>query len=140
MKVFFDTNVYVAEALLGEASTRLIEATQSAGWRIYVSTHVLDEVERVIVDKLGFSRRLAGLSRRRITRRAAAVRPPASRHAVPDDPKDSSILRAALSAGADYLVTNDRHLLSMGSYESLRIVSLRDYLQFLADIGLLRRG
>ena len=36
MKVFFDTNVYVAEALLGEGSTRLIEATLSAGWRIYV--------------------------------------------------------------------------------------------------------
>ena len=27
MKVFFDTNVYVAEALLGETAERLIEAT-----------------------------------------------------------------------------------------------------------------
>ena len=35
MKVFFDTNVYVAEALLGEASTRLIEATVAAGWRMH---------------------------------------------------------------------------------------------------------
>jgi putative PIN family toxin of toxin-antitoxin system len=139
MKVFFDTNVYVAEALLGEASARMIEATLDAGWRIYVSPYVLDEVEHVIVDHLDFPRRLASLSRRRIARRATAVIPPASRHAVPDDPADSPILRAALSAGADYLVTNDRHLLRMGPYESLRIVSLRNYEQLLVDEGLLRR-
>jgi predicted nucleic acid-binding protein len=93
----------------------------------------------VIVDHLGFPRRLASLSRRRIARRATAVIPPASRHAVPDDPADSPILRAALSAGADYLVTNDRHLLRMGPYESLRIISLRNYEQFLVNEGLLRR-
>ena len=55
MKVFFDTNVYVAEALLGHGGTaRLIEATGRAGWRMFVSAYVLDETARVIVDKLGF--------------------------------------------------------------------------------------
>jgi putative PIN family toxin of toxin-antitoxin system len=137
MKVFFDTNVYVADALLGEASSRLIEATQSAGGRIYVSAYVLDEVERVIADQLGFSRRLAVLSRQRVARRATPVLPPASRHAVPDDPKDSPILQAALAAGADYLVTNDRHLLTLNPYESLRILSLGDYRQVLTDAGLM---
>jgi predicted nucleic acid-binding protein len=37
MKVFFDTNVYVAEVLLGEAAEQMLEATQRAAWRIYVS-------------------------------------------------------------------------------------------------------
>ena len=34
MKVFFDTNVYVAEALLGQVAEQLIEATEQASWRI----------------------------------------------------------------------------------------------------------
>lgn len=33
MKVFFDTNVYIAEALLGETAEALLAATESAGWR-----------------------------------------------------------------------------------------------------------
>jgi len=33
MKVFFDTNVYVAEALLGSAAERMVEATSNASWR-----------------------------------------------------------------------------------------------------------
>lgn len=137
MKVFFDTNVYVAEALLGKGATALVEATVAAGWRIHVSRYVLDEVEHVVSDYFGFSRRLAALSRQRIARRARAVKPPASRHAVPDDPKDSPILKAALAAGSDYLVTNDRHLLSLDPYESLRIISLAGYERLLRSAGLL---
>lgn len=58
MKIFFDTNVYVAEALLGDAAERMLEATERASWRIHASTYLLDEVERVLME-LGFSQRLA---------------------------------------------------------------------------------
>ena len=36
MKIFFDTNVYVAEALLGEAAEEMLEVTARASWRIYI--------------------------------------------------------------------------------------------------------
>ena len=50
MKVFLDTNVYVAEALLGKTAEALVEATQRAGWRIVSNAHVLEEVRRVLVE------------------------------------------------------------------------------------------
>ena len=65
MKVFFDANVYVAEALLGEAAEEMVAAAERAGRRIFVSTYLLDELERVLTERLNFSRRLAVLSRRR---------------------------------------------------------------------------
>jgi putative PIN family toxin of toxin-antitoxin system len=137
MKVFLDTNVYVAETLLGEAAEQMLEATEQGAWRIYASERLLDELQRVMTEKLGFSRRLTLLSRRRISRRAQLVEPGASRHKVPDDPADSPILRAALMAGADYLVTNDTHLLVLDPYEGLRIISMTDYHQLLIAEGLL---
>lgn len=136
MKVFFDTNVYVAEALLGEAAERLIEATERSSWRIFVSRHVLDEIERVLEERFDQTRRFAVLTSRRVLRRATFVEPPASRHQVGDDPDDSPILQAALAAGVDYLVSNDRHLLTLSPYEGLRIVSMSDYLRMLQDRGL----
>jgi putative PIN family toxin of toxin-antitoxin system len=136
MKVFFDTNVYVAEALLGRGAERIIASTQSAKWRIYSSEHVLSEVETVIV-RLGFPRRLATLAARRVRRRSRIVTPLPSRHAVARDPADSPILRAALSSGADYLITNDAHLLELDPYESLRIVSMSQYLEMLKERGVL---
>ena len=48
MKVFFDTNVYVAEAILGGAAEQMVRATLDARWRIYFSQQVLDETGRVL--------------------------------------------------------------------------------------------
>ncbi len=117
MKIFFDTNVYVAEALLGETAEELLAATERASWRIHASRYLLDELERVLTEQLGFSRRLALLSRKRIVHRATIVEPGASHHTVPLDVADTPILRAAVAAGVDYLVTNDRHLLGLDPYE-----------------------
>lgn len=108
--MFFDTNVYVAEALLGDAAEAIIAATENAGWRIHASPYLLDEFERVPTEKLGFSRRFAMLSRDRIVRRTKLVAPGASRHSVTTDVADAPILRAAIAAGVDYLVSNDRCL------------------------------
>ena len=138
MKIFFDTNVYVAEALLGEAAEEMVAATERAAWRIFASAYLVEELERVLTDELGFSRRLAALSRRRVIRRASMVDPALSRHQVKEDVKDTPILRAALEASVDYLVTNDQHLLALNPYQSLRIISMADYYAFLQSEGLIR--
>jgi len=138
MKIFFDTNVYIAEALLGKTAEELLEATERASWRVYSSRYLLDELERVLTDKLGFPRRLAQLARMRIVRRASLVEPGASHHVVQQDIDDSPILRAAVAASVDYLVTNDRHLLALDPYEGLRIISMTEYRQILVNEGLIR--
>lgn len=139
MKVFFDTNVYVAEALLGTTAAELLTATEGAGWRVYATSYLLDELERVL-ERLGFSHRLALLSRQRIIRRAALVEPETSRHRVPDDAADTPILAAAISAGVDYLFSNDRHLLALDPYEGVRIVSMSDFREVLLANGHLDAG
>ncbi len=128
MKVFFDSNVHVADALLGKAATTMLNATHRAKWRMFTSQYVLDEVAHVLVDYLGFSQKLAALTQRRIIRRFILVKE-RSKAKVPLDPKDSPILQAALSCGADYLVTNDRHLLILDPFDGLRIISMTEYVR-----------
>ncbi|MEI8194878.1 MAG: putative toxin-antitoxin system toxin component, PIN family [Phycisphaerae bacterium] len=137
MKIFFDTNVHIADALLGKAATRMLEATRRGKWRMFTSQYVLDEVGHVLVDDLGFSSRLAILAQRRILRRFVLVKGH-SKAIVPLDPKDSPILQAALLCGADYLVSNDRHLLVLDPFEGLRIISMDRYWELLKSAGLLK--
>ena len=47
MKIFFDTHVYIAEALLGETAEELLAATEQASWRIHAICYLLDELDRV---------------------------------------------------------------------------------------------
>jgi predicted nucleic acid-binding protein len=132
VRIFFDTNVYVAEAILGGAAERMLEATQRASWRTYCY-----EVYRVLKERLGFSHRLGILAQARIIRRSLTIEPGASRHQVPQDPDDSSVLVAALAAGVDFLVTNDKHLLALDPYEGMRIISMDAYFRLLVDEGLI---
>jgi len=134
MKVFFDTNVYVAEALLGRGAEKMMRATLKGKWRIHVSQYVLDEVQKVLVEDLNFSRRLASLARRRILRRSSLSKA-IDTSEVPADPKDSPILSGALTCGADYLVNNDKHLLALDPFHGLRVVSMEAYMRVLADAG-----
>ncbi len=136
MKIFLDTNVYVAEALLGATAQRMIQATVAASWRIYVSSYVAAETQRVIGEKLGYPRRFAFLTRLRILRRAVVVEPATSRHVVPGDSADDPILAAAVAAGVHYLVTNDKDLLQMDPYEGMRIITMHDYRRLLEEEGL----
>ena len=52
--------------------------------------------------------------------------------AVPADPKDDMVVATAVAAKAEYLVTGDRkHLLALGSYEEIQIVTPRAFLELL---------
>lgn len=135
MKVFFDTNVYVAEALVGGSAEKMLAATIDARWLILTSAYVLDETQRVVTEKLSFSRRFGYLTRERARRRATLVATPCSRHNVPQDPAASPVLSAALAAGADLLVTNDSHLLALNPYQNLRIISMTAYFNLLVNEG-----
>lgn len=52
--------------------------------------------------------------------------------AVPSDPKDDPVVATAVAAKADYLVTGDRrHLLPLGEYQGIRILTPREFLELL---------
>ena|SRR2546423_13806326 len=137
MKIFFDTNVYIAEALVGRGAIRVIEATQRGKWRIYSSSYQVTELVRVLVEDLEVPLRSVKLIRQRILKRSTIVKSESSAE-VPEDPKDSPILQAALTCGADYLVTNDQHLLRLDPFEGLHIISMNAYHDQLEDEGLIR--
>jgi putative PIN family toxin of toxin-antitoxin system len=136
MKVFFDANVYVAEALFGEGAERIMHAMARGRWRIYVNQYVVDETAHVLADYLGKSKRFIVLTKERILQRSALVEG-YSRARVPKDPKDTPVLQGALACGAHFLITNDRHLLALDPYESLRIVSMDTFIQLLKTRGLI---
>jgi putative PIN family toxin of toxin-antitoxin system len=47
---------------------------------------------------------------------------------IKDDPTDNIFLDCAIDGNADYIISGDHHLLNLGSYESIRIITAKDFL------------
>ena len=59
---------------------------------------------------------------------AEIIRPDLVLNVVEDDPDDDRVLECAVKGDADYIVTGDRHLLKLGVYEGISIVTVRQFL------------
>jgi len=57
------------------------------------------------------------------------VKPSTCFDAVPDDPADNRLLECAVAGGADYIVTQDHHLLQLGQFAGVTILKASKFLQ-----------
>ena len=48
---------------------------------------------------------------------------------IPRDPTDEKVLACAVEARADLIVSGDRHLLDLGAYRSIPILTVRQFLE-----------
>lgn len=135
MKVFFDSNFWVSFSIQSGAARKAFRATLHARWRMRSSRYVLDETGDVLSRKFGYGPRDVKQAVSFIEDVCELVLSYGSQQSVPGDPDDTPILNAAMATNADYLVTRDRHLLSLVQVESLRIVTLADYLDVLRARG-----
>jgi uncharacterized protein len=57
------------------------------------------------------------------------VKPAVQLDVIKEDPPDNRILECAVAAGSDYMVTGDKDLLRLGRYDSIRVLSVSDFLE-----------
>jgi putative PIN family toxin of toxin-antitoxin system len=51
---------------------------------------------------------------------------------VVDDPDDDKVIECAVVGKADYIVTGDRHLLTLGQYSNISIVKAAQFISILS--------
>ena len=61
------------------------------------------------------------------TANSKKVEPKLKLHVINEDEEDNKILECALAAGADIIVTGDKHLLSLGNFKKAKILTPRDF-------------
>ena len=128
MKVVFDTNIFISAFVLpGSQADRALARVISGTDELIISKPIIDELLGVLA--LKFSRDADELARVAVflADLALVVRPRKKLHVLTDE-ADNRILECALAGSADAIVTGDRTMLKLESFEGTRLVSLRDYL------------
>jgi putative PIN family toxin of toxin-antitoxin system len=126
MRVIFDTVGFVRGLINPRSRWGRILFDHSGTNQLVVSPDIVLEALEVLrrPEVVRLFSTLPGRDPARIVAilQSAEVVEPTQTLEVSRDPKDDKFLAAALAAGADYLVTEDRDLLDLGTYEVTAIV------------------
>jgi putative PIN family toxin of toxin-antitoxin system len=139
VRIVLDTNVVISALLWRGTPHRLREAIgASADVQIFTSPVLLAELADVLSRPIAAKRlALIGQGRRELLAdyalAADVVMPIATPAVIAGDPDDNHVLAAAVAAKADVIVSGDRHLLALGTYQGIRILTPADALSALAS-------
>jgi len=128
MRVVLDTNVYISALMFGGLPGSLLDLALLQSFVLVISPARLDELDEKLRLKFGVSAEDNGIIRAKLENNAEIVRPDMILDVIKNDPDDNRVLECAVKGSADYIVTGDRHLLKLGSYEAISIVTIRQFL------------
>ena len=129
MRVVIDTNVIVSRFLSPFGNPALIVALWEEGiFELIVSEVILAEYARVLAYQAVQARHHMSLGEigqviADFRSFAILVEPFETIDVVADDPSDNRFLEAAVTGRCDYLVSGDPHLLGVGTYRGVTILS-----------------
>jgi predicted nucleic acid-binding protein len=117
--------VLVSALIADGPPSRVLEEAIDGRIELVLPGFVLDELERVLTDKLGFDEDRVSAARSLLARLASS-RPdrPKLVDAVTGDPDDDVVLACAVDSESAVLVTGDRkHLLPLGEDHGVRLLT-----------------
>jgi uncharacterized protein len=134
MKVVLDANQFISAILVPAGHpAQIFKCWRDGEMELFLSLPILGEIRRVLLyPRL---QKKHGLSVEQIddllanTRSAAHITPGRLVvQAVADDPTDDKYIACALEANANYIVSGDNHLLRLGHYQEIQIVTPAKFL------------
>ncbi len=135
-RVVADTNIYVSALMFGGLPGAFLDLAIMRAFTLVASVALLDELDEKLRMKFTVSPKDATAIRAKLESIAHIVEPDMVVTAIEVDPDDNRVLECAVKGRADCIVSGDRHLLKLGSYEGIAIMTVR---QFLDDIEVERR-
>jgi putative PIN family toxin of toxin-antitoxin system len=129
LRVVADTNVYVSALAFGGVADEVLALARARQVHLFISSPILNEIEGVLHRKLGWSAARAREATVAVRRFTEFVRPRQTVAIMTEDEPDNRILECALEAGAQVIVTGDKHLRAMGTFEGSALISPRELLE-----------
>ena len=135
LRVVIDTNVLVSSVISKKgAPAFLIQAWSEGLFDLVISEAIITEIERVLSEHS--LKQVFNISNDQITRlvellRRNSILVPGSAAvagAVPADPTDEMFIAAALDGNADVIVSGDKDLLEIESFQGVAILTPRQFL------------
>ena len=134
LRVVLDANVWISALLWGGKPAEIIKSAENRRVSLFTSEEIMMEISSVLAyPRLAKAYQGSGLRREdlveTVLRIGRFVKVKEKVKVVGDYPADDKFLECAFAAGADYIVSGDKHLLKIICHRKTKILSVNDFLQ-----------
>jgi putative PIN family toxin of toxin-antitoxin system len=133
-RLVLDTNVLISGLLWDGNEAEIITKVEKGEIKLFISDQILEELEGVLKRKK-FTKKLEGKeitverAVAKIALIATLIEAEQEVDAIEDDPDDNKVLDCAVAARATLIVSGDGHLLKLGSFSGIDIISAGDFIK-----------
>jgi putative PIN family toxin of toxin-antitoxin system len=134
VKVVGDTNVLVSALLFGGKPGKLIPLWQRGAINSLASKEIIDEYLRVLTyPKFKLAEEdINFLLYEEILPYFEVIDVEPGSRIIKKDPEDDKFIRCALAGKAEWIISGDRHLLALKTYQKVKILTPSSFLQKVA--------
>jgi uncharacterized protein len=137
LRVTPETNILVSGLVFRRGKPHQLLRTALDGVvSMIVSQAIIDETTGVLARKFGASIDDIAEAKAIIADAARTITPTVQLDVVKEDPPDNRILECAVTAAADYIITGDKDLLRLRRYDSINIITVREFLESMQKTGM----
>ena len=134
LKIVADTNVLISSLIRKGKPHELILRIDGIETRLISSNVLMNELTSVLAEeKIAryVTRRDVERFLRYVGKRTTIVKVRGNFQVLEEDPKDNIVLNTAYSGSAGYIVSGDSHLIPLGRFKGIRIVTVSEMLDIL---------
>jgi putative PIN family toxin of toxin-antitoxin system len=133
MRVILDTNIFVSGIHWKNGpSGRVIDLWLDNKFELIISQSIIDEIVETLSDfkiNLSFNDIIFWVSV--LADYAVFVEPLFSLEVIKDDKDDNKFLEAGVEGNADYIISQDNHLLKLKEFKGIKIIKPEEFLRII---------
>lgn len=141
MRVVLDTNVVVSGTFWTGASFQVLKLVDRGRAVMIITLPIIREYDEIIhseeiLDKTTIVQQANIKIVQKLLSTAVLVQPLERISIVKNDPDDDKFIEAAVEGKADYIISQDHHLLDLKDFRGIKIVSPEEFLRLMKDNNL----
>jgi uncharacterized protein len=130
MRVVLDTNVFISGIHWSGPSEKILYSWTDNKFEVITSIEIIEEVIKTLTNfKIPLPTKDILLWIYILAGKSITAEPEEKLSIVKDDPDDNKFIEAAVAGNADYIITQDKHLLKIKEHKNIKIVKPEEFLQ-----------
>ena len=134
MKVVLDTNVLVSGTFWIGDSFEILKRIDLKKIILVLSEELIDEYNKTIIseeiiEKIENKHLIISKIIKKIIEDAIIVYPTQKHDVIKEDPDDNKVLECAFEGKADFIISQDKHLLKLKEFEQIKIISPEEFVR-----------